>query len=113
MLGVAIIMIFSALGVWAGQLMGFPGALTGLLLLAAALGLGLVREQWLEGGGDLFLNHLTLFFIPAALGIMDHLGLLGKHLPAILLIIAVSTILTLAVTGWVAQWASGGQADDS
>ena len=107
MLGVIIILVFTVLGNMLHGLTGIPGVLTGLVLLALALWSGLIKEKWIISGGNLFLRHLTLFFLPAALGIVDYFDLLAKEITSILLVITISTALTIAVTGWVAQWIGG------
>jgi len=78
------------------------------VLLALSLWLGLVKEKWIWGGGNFFLRHLTLFFLPAALGIVDYFDLLAGEIVNLLFVVTISTALTIAVTGWVAQWAGGG-----
>ncbi len=113
MLGIAIILVFTALGAFAGQWLNIPGPLVGLLLLAAGLTAGVVKEKWVAGGGDFLLRHLMLFFLPPALGILDYLVMLGRQIPAILVVVVLSTALTMAVTGWVAQLTAGGGGSDA
>lgn len=111
MTGLTIILVFTGLGVLIGKFTGFPGALAGLILLALALFTGIVKEETVSKCGDFFLRHLTLFFLPAALGIVDHFGLLSRNLLPVLLVISVSTALTILVTGWVAELAGGGSSE--
>ena len=44
------------------------------------------------------LAHLSLLFIPAGVGVVQKLDLLAEHGIAILLILAVSVVITLLVT---------------
>lgn len=111
MLGVVIILLFTVLGSALERFIGIPGVLTGLVLLALSLWTGIIKEEWLLGSGSFFLKHLTLFFLPAALGIIDYFDLLAQELFSILLVVTLSTALTIVVTGWVAQWAGGGKND--
>jgi holin-like protein len=101
-----------------GQLLGevfvralhlpLPGPVAGMGLLFALL-------CWRGRGGraasavapdlghaaDGLLRHLSLLFVPAAVGIVDRLGLIEAHAGAILAAIAVSTVVTLAVAALV------------
>lgn len=54
------------------------------------------------------LSHMSLYFVPAAVGIITHRAVLAEHGLAILIVLLVSTLLALAVGGLVfvvvARW---------
>jgi holin-like protein len=89
-----------------------PGPVIGLLLLLAGL---VARERMGRGGpgADLksaaqgLLGNLGLLFVPAGVGVVTQLGVLGRNWLPIAVSILVSTALGLAVTGWIMQRFAG------
>jgi holin-like protein len=76
----------------------FPGPVLGMGLLFAGL---LVRGQSgaaLDGVADGILRHLSLLFVPAAVGVMQQAGLIAENWLAISAALVASTLLTLIVT---------------
>ena len=78
-----------------------PGAVAGLILLLGGLALLGRVPPALVRVADVLLRHLNLFFVPAGVGLMAHLGLLARDGAAIAVAIALSTLAGLAVAGWV------------
>ena len=79
----------------------FPGPVMGMLLLFTFLVIrGSVPEPLSQVAGTL-LNHLSLLFVPAGVGVMVHFGILGKDLLPLSVAMVASTLATIAVTGWV------------
>ena len=78
-----------------------PGPVIGMALLFLAL---LIRGGPGEGlrqtSGQL-LQHLSLLFVPAGVGIMVHAERIGAEWLPIALALVLSTLLTMAVTAWV------------
>lgn len=75
-----------------------PGGIVGLGLALLVLFTQGLRPATLKRGADWYLAEMLLFFIPAALAIVDHrefLGLLGLKILAIIL---VSTLAVLGMT---------------
>ena len=103
--------------------LSMPGPVIGLLILFAGL---LVAQNFgsvspvrisetplgLATGG--LLQYLSLLFVPAGVGVIDHLGLLSSYGPVLFLALLVSTTLSLAVTALVftgiKSWQSGRKA---
>ena len=89
-----------------------PGPVVGLLLLLAGL---IVRERFGRGGPGAelkaaaqgLLGNLGLLFVPAGVGVVTQLGVLGRNFVAVAVAILVSTLLGLLVTGWVMQRFAG------
>ncbi|RYF78415.1 MAG: CidA/LrgA family protein [Comamonadaceae bacterium] len=77
-----------------------PGPVLGLVLLLAGLRWPLVREPVSECAAFL-LTHLSLLFVPVGVGVMTHLALLSQYGLRILIVIALSTWIGLAVTALV------------
>ena len=78
-----------------------PGPVIGMVLLATLLASVPSVGQRLEGPARGLLNHLSLLFIPAGVGVIGLASALKGQLVAILLAIVVSTALSIAVTGLV------------
>ena len=88
----------------AGHL-SLPGPVIGLFLLALLLA---VRPAWQSRGLDQvaggLLRHMGLLFVPAGVGLIDHLDLLRTETVPLLAGLAGSTLLSLAGTALVMEW---------
>lgn len=82
-----------------------PGAVAGLILMLVALTLAGGVPEGLGKLSDLLLRHLNLFFVPAGVGLMAHLGLLARDGGPLMIAIVVSTLAGLVVAGVVFMWA--------
>lgn len=76
-----------------------PGNLIGMFLLLFLLFSGIIKESALQKGADLLLKYMSLFFIPAGVGLLAHFELIqGQWLPWVL-IVTLSTAIVLIGTG--------------
>ncbi|MGD6781494.1 CidA/LrgA family protein [Sutcliffiella horikoshii] len=81
-----------------------PGSIIGMVLLLVLLLTGLMKERYLQGGANLLLFYLPLFFVPATVGVMNHFGFLSKTEGLIMLLaLLTGTIMVLVSSGLVAQ----------
>lgn len=81
-----------------------PGPVLGMvLLLVILLARGGPGEK-LQATAAGLLEHLSLLFVPAGVGVMMHLSLVRAEWPAIAAALIGSTILTLVVTAWLMAW---------
>ena len=80
-----------------------PGAVVGLALLLIILVVRNGPDPALRDTSNGLLRHLSLLFVPAGVGVVNELDTLARNWAPILVAIVVSTILTLAVTGWLMQ----------
>lgn len=80
-----------------------PGSVIGMLLLFFLLKTKIVKLKWIEEGTSLLLRHLTLFFIPVTIGIIEYFNLFAGK--GIFLVIAavVSTALVMGTSGLVSE----------
>jgi len=76
----------------------FPGPVLGMGLLVAGLMLRGRIDAGLEGVADGILRNLSVLFVPAAVGVVQQAGVIAAHWVAIVVALAVSTVLTLVVT---------------
>lgn len=77
-----------------------PGPVVGLVLLVAAFRLVPGLAERLRGVVGGLLGHLSLFFVPAGVGVIAHLPLLRAEGAALALAIAGSTVLAMVAGAW-------------
>jgi putative effector of murein hydrolase LrgA (UPF0299 family) len=84
-----------------------PGPVVGLLLLLVlllardrftVLARGPLQQDGVENASRGLLAHLSLLFVPAGVGVVQKLDLIAEHGIAIIMILAVSVVVTLLVT---------------
>lgn len=78
-----------------------PGPVIGLVLLLALLFARPATADFLKPVTDVILKNLSLLFVPAAVGVIQHLGILGEYGLQILLALAISTVVAMAVSALV------------
>ena len=103
---IGILFIFLAVGEFIVRLTDIPvpSSIIGMLLLASALKVGVVRLSWVE----FLVNNLGFFFVPAGIALMRCMGIVKDQLWPIVGASLLSTVLIIAVTGWVHQWVRKG-----
>jgi holin-like protein len=84
-----------------------PGPVIGMALLFVGLMLKGEVPQPLADTANGLLAQLSLLFVPAGVGVMTHLTLLGHQWLPLTASLIVSTLLTIAVTGWLMQRLAG------
>ncbi|MDK8180009.1 CidA/LrgA family protein [Paenibacillus sp. UMB4589-SE434] len=105
LIGFAILVGFNLAGVWLHNTLHIPlpGNVLGLVLFLAALGLKVIRLEWVERSAQYLLKHMLLFFIPYVVGIIAFFPVLEAHWFSIFAGIGGSTLAVLYVTGMVAK----------
>lgn len=94
-----------------------PAPVLGLLMLWPALRWAPLRRA-VAAAAQPLLAHLSLLFVPAAVGALAYLTLLSQHLGALLLVIVLSSAVGIALSAWllrdlsVDEAQAPGQADD-
>ncbi|WCK55221.1 CidA/LrgA family holin-like protein [Aneurinibacillus sp. Ricciae_BoGa-3] len=81
-----------------------PGNLVGLFLLFLLLMTRIISLQWLEEGAALLLKHLSLFFIPIAVGLMSYGNLLMHEGWLLFVSILASLWIGIYTTGRISQY---------
>ena len=80
-----------------------PGPVIGMAILFFGLVLyGKVPEKLSDTANGL-LEQLSLLFVPAGVGVMTHLTLLGNQWLPLTASLVISTLLTIAITGLLMQ----------
>ena len=80
-----------------------PGSVLGMIILFTLLSAGIIKEQWLTAAAAPMLKHLSFFFIPIAVELMEWGGLFRQKGHLLFLPLVVSTLVALLVTGGVVQ----------
>lgn len=78
-----------------------PGPVIGMVILFTGLAARGSVPAGLARVTDTLLSHLSLLFVPAGVGVMLHVGLIGRDLVPIAAALVGSTVLTIAVTAIV------------
>ena len=81
-----------------------PSSIIGLLLLWICLMTDIIKVEYIKDGASFMILYLTLFYIPATVGLIEYPELL--RLEGILLIVAIfiSSAVTLVITGKASQY---------
>jgi len=89
-----------------------PGPVVGMVILFCGLIIrGNIPEPLTQTANGL-LAQLSLLFVPAGVGVMTHLTLLGNQWLPLSLSLVISTLLTIAVTGLIMQRLTGAETSD-
>jgi holin-like protein len=75
-----------------------PGPVVGMLLLFLILAMRASVPAWLRDTAHNMLQHLSLLFVPAGVGVMLHVQRVTDEWLAISLALVASTVLTIALT---------------
>ena len=105
--GFTLLLLFQLAGEVTVMLAGLPvpGPVVGMGLLLLYLVVRRPRGPGLEEASSGLLNHLSLLFVPAGVGVIVHVRRVEQEWVAIGAALVVSTLLTLVVTAWVMKLA--------
>lgn len=100
-----IIILFSFLGEIINYIvpLSIPASIYGMILLFIALCTKIVKLEQVEETGEYLLSIMLIFFVPAAVGIMDTFFEYQNFMLKIIIIVIISTVVVLSVTGLVSQ----------
>ena len=101
-----IILLFSFLGELFKHLLPFPvpASIYGLVLLFLALELKIISLGAIRDAGRFLIEIMPLLFIPAGAGLIDSWDALKPIFLQVLIIMIVSTIIVMVVSGKVTQF---------
>ncbi len=80
-----------------------PSSILGMLLLTLLLKLKIIRLEWVRSISDFLVTNIGFFFVPPGVAIMLYFKIIQAQFWSIVIASVVSTVLVLAVTGWVHQ----------
>jgi holin-like protein len=103
--GLTWLLVFQCLGEVLVRLVGLPvpGPVVGMLLLFVALRVKGRAPAAIDGAATGLLQHLSLLFVPAGVGVMLHFGRLADEWPALVAALLLSTVVAIGVTAVAMQ----------
>lgn len=99
---VTLILIYAA-GIGTAYIIPIPGSLISMILFFILLVFRVLKEEKYTGISTVILRNLSFFFIVPAVKVLDSLDILSGNIFKIVLVIVVSNLLVMAVTGLVVQ----------
>lgn len=84
--------------------LSIPASIYGLVIMLVCLLTGVIKLETVEQAADFLVEIMPLMFIPAAVGLMESFDVLQPILLQVGVIIVVTTIVVMAVTGKVTQY---------
>ena len=89
-----------------------PASVYGVLLLFLLLVGKVIPLEWVESGADLLIFIMPLLFVPSVVKLVTLKSLIIENLIPLLVIIVISSIVVMVVTGKVSQWIIERKDDD-
>ena len=80
-----------------------PATIVAMIILLILMIFKIVKLKWVEDIGNILINNLSVLFIPAGVAIARELDIFKGQIIALAIIIVVSTIVTIVVTGYTVQ----------
>ncbi|WP_188455451.1 CidA/LrgA family protein [Virgibacillus oceani] len=103
---IAILYGIYLIGNWIQHVLGLfiPGSVIGLIILFILLMTNVLNVAWIDKGAKFFVEHLTLFFIPATVGILNYFDVFSGKGFLLIIIVLISTVLVMSGSGFISQW---------
>ena len=100
-----IIILFSLAGEACRALLPFPipASLYGMVLMLLALAVKLVRPEQVKETGSFLVSLLPLLFVAPTVGLMACWDQIKHHLPGIVAVVILTTVLVFVVSGWLTK----------
>jgi len=86
-----------------GLSLPLPGTVVGMLLLLISLLFKFIKVSYIQNVSNYLLDNLAFFFLPAGVGIISSFHLLKGNTLKILVLIIISTLVVMVVTGFTVQ----------
>ena len=80
-----------------------PASIYGMVILFIGLLTGLIKLEQVKDVGKFLIEIMPVMFIPAAVGLMESWSVIRPSLLPYIIVIIVSTIIVMAVSGLVTQ----------
>jgi holin-like protein len=96
----AVLLLLQLAGEFISQFLSLPipGPVIGMALLFAAMQLSRELAERVRETANAVMSHLSLLFVPAGVGVMLHVRRVADEWLAIVLALALGTLITLVVT---------------
>ena len=80
-----------------------PGSVIGMVLLFMSLMTGLVKDSQIRMVASFLTDNMTVFFLPAFMGIMELWGIIRMNLFAWITVVVLSTVLVLVAAAFAQE----------
>lgn len=103
--GLFLILVHLGLGIIVSKLIGgfIPGSVAGMLLLFLSLITGVVKQDSVREVALFLTGNMTVFFLPAMVGIMNIWGLIRVNFLGWLIVLVGSAVIVMATSGLVQE----------
>ncbi|MGL5695265.1 MAG: CidA/LrgA family protein [Peptostreptococcaceae bacterium] len=100
------------LGIWAiGEYISsliqgiivIPGNIIGMILLFLLLQFKIIKLDKVDEVGNLLLNNMAIFFVPAGVSLIRSLDLISENIFVLLITIFFSTVAVMYITGFIVE----------
>lgn len=102
-IGILNIFYYIGVGIVSVLHLPLPGSVIGLLVLALSLQFKIIKVAYIQDGAGFLIGVLTLFFIPATVGVIDYPQLWTSTGLLVMLAVAASTLISIYITGTLSQ----------
>lgn len=102
-LGVVMAILYLAHVIQVAFSLPIPSTVLGMIILLIALLSGLVKIDMIENIAPFSMEYLTFLFIPGGVGLISSLDLIADTWLQILILIILTTVIVIAVTGLTVQ----------
>lgn len=102
-IGILNIFYYIGVGIVSVLHLPLPASVVGLLLLALSLQFKIIKVAYIQDGAGFLIGVLTLFFIPATVGVIDYPQLWTSTGLLVMLAVTASTLISIYVTGTLSQ----------
>ena len=101
--GISLLLIYQLAGEFTVSLFSIPvpGPVIGMVMLFLTLVILGGSSKALDSSSTALLNHLSLLFVPAGVGIMVHFDRIINEWQAISITLILSTVITMAATALI------------
>ena len=105
-LGISILFGFYVLacGILAFTHIKMPSTILGLIIFAFCLTGGIIKEEWIKSASEFFLKNMAMLFVPFIAGLVVYQSLLLKNWISIAVVVFISTLLTIILTGLFVEY---------
>ena len=81
-----------------------PASIYGIVILFLLLEFKVIKLEQVKDTASFLIEIMPLMFVPAAVGLMDSYDILSKNLISYILVIVVSTLAVMVVSGRITQF---------
>lgn len=103
LLQISIIFAVCVVGTAIASVVSFPASVAAMLILLILLLTGAVKTRHIKETCEFFLDNMAFFFIPAAVGIIDEFAAFSSYVVQIVIIAALSTVLTFLAAAFTVK----------